>query len=175
MAALLLAATLTPPFGEAEATAVSATGSELELDVTVGIETGAEIVLAQPYGPDRATFGAGVPMSHLGGGVWGVRVTLPRRADMRIGFEIIDGGIRERSEVRTLVELGADPAVFRDAAPGDATGGGASQGTPWGWLVLGAGSALAAVAALVFAAARRPDGEAGTGGAGASATPSGEG
>ncbi len=151
LAVVLLSVALTPPFGEAEATAVSATGSEVDVDVVVGIETGAEIVLAQPYGPDRAAFGAGVPMSNLGDGAWGARLTLPRRADMRIGFEILDGAVTERSEVHTLVELGVDPTVLRDATPAVPGDAGGRSGTPWGWLALAAITAVLAVVALVLA------------------------
>ncbi len=123
--------------------------------MVVRIDTGTEIVLAQPYGPDRAVFGAAIPLSNLGDGRWGARLTLPRRADMRLGFEILDGGITERSEVHTLVELGVDPTVFRDPTPAATGDAGVRRPTPWGWLALAATTAVLAVATLVLALGRR--------------------
>ncbi len=149
--AVLVTLPLVPPFGVAEATAVSSTDSMVTLDVRLEILVGAQVVVVQPYGPDRRPLDPR-PMSDLGDGIWGAVLELPRRSDIRLGFEILDGGVRERSDVHTLVELGVDPAVFREPLPdpesSDETPAGRSS--RFGWLALAAGAgALALLAFLV--------------------------
>jgi hypothetical protein len=141
---------LAPPFGEAEARAVAATGSTLTLEVTVEVLVGTQIVLVQPYGIDGAAL-APVPLSSLGGGSWGTLVDVPRDSGIRLGFEVLDGGSRERSAVHTLVELGVDPAVFRDPLPAAAepTTAPPSPGRRWGWLAVGVVTGIAAVGLAV--------------------------
>lgn len=114
--ALVFVLPLPPPFGEADATAVRSTESTLTLEVRVDVVGGARVVLVQPYGPDRTPLDPR-PLAALSDGTWGAVLDVPRRADIRLGFEILDGGSTKRSDVHTLIELGVDPAVFAEPAP----------------------------------------------------------
>ena len=156
MLAVLFALPLAPPFVLAEATAVSATESTLTLEVRAQVLAGTQVVVVQPYGPDRTPLDPR-PMSDLGEGVWAAVLEVPRRSDIRLGFEILDGGVREHSEVHTLIELGVDPAVFRDPAPDPVPGGAEPVGrsTGFGWLALGTGAAALAIVTLLFAFSRK--------------------
>ncbi len=104
-------------------------------------------------------------MSDLGDGTWGVVIEVARRSDVRLGFELLDGGVRERSSVHTLVELGVDPGVFRDPAPDPepAVDTPRRRSPALGWLALAAGAAALAVVVYGFGVPGRratPAGEA---------------
>lgn len=136
---LLLSVTLAPPFGEASANAVATSGNLLTLEVTVEVEQGTDIVLLQPYGPDGLPL-LPVAMSPLGDGAWGTITDIPRLAEMKLGFEIVQGDEKVRSAVHSLIELGVNPAVFQDVT--DA----AEEEEPapwrrWGWVALATGAA----------------------------------
>ena len=150
--AIVLGLPLGPPFGEAELTAVSSTQSTLTLEARVEVLTGTQIVLVQPYDSAGQPMDPR-PMSDLGDGRWAAVLEVPRRSDISIGFEILDGGLTVRSEVHSLVELGVDAAVFRDPAPDPIDEEEQTSRDPaLAWLALAAG---AAAVALVLLAGRR--------------------
>ncbi|MFQ5554770.1 MAG: hypothetical protein ACE5GC_05300 [Acidimicrobiia bacterium] len=158
IATLLVSVVLAAPFGRAEASAVGVADGALTLDVRVEVLTPAGIVVAQPYDQNREPLGAPVPLSRLDGDLWGALVVVPLRSEMRIGFEIIDGSVTERSQVRTLVELGVDPAVFRETdVPPPIVPRPARSATPWGWIAAITGLAALALGFFALSPLRKVD------------------
>ncbi len=85
--AILLSVTLTPPFGEAEARALTVTGA-ITIDVSVEVEGTPTTVIARITGlagelPPQA-------LVDRGGGIWGTIIRLTGREDVFIAFEYID-------------------------------------------------------------------------------------
>lgn len=152
---LLLSVTLAPPFGEAEATAVSWTDATVVLDVRVEVDGIAEVVLVQPYGLDSQPLDA-LPMSLLDDGTWGTLAEMPRVSGVRLGFEVFAGTSREQSTIHSLVELGVDPSVFvgADVPPPQIV---ETSSPSWVWLGLAIGAGLVAVVLLVFWVRRKPE------------------
>ncbi|MCP3973359.1 MAG: hypothetical protein GY720_02565 [bacterium] len=110
--ALLLSVTLSPPFGEASATLIGFTPSEVTFEVMVEVLDPAAIVLMR--GEDIAGNEIEpVALISRGDGKWGAVVVLPARSDLRIVFESIpERGGSTLSEASSLVDLGIDPDVL---------------------------------------------------------------
>ncbi len=113
--AILLSVTLTPPFGEAEARALTVTGA-ITIDVSVEVEGAPTTVIARITGlagelPPQA-------LVERGGGIWGTIIRLTGREDVLIAFEYIDAdGTTTISDSSRLTELGVDPAVIAPNLP----------------------------------------------------------
>ncbi len=113
--AILLSVTLTPPFGEAEARALTVTGA-ITIDVSVEVEGTPTTVIARITGlagelPPQA-------LVERGGGIWGTIIRLTGREDVLIAFEYIDAdGTTTISDSSRLTELGVDPAVIAPSLP----------------------------------------------------------
>ncbi len=113
--AILLSVTLTPPFGEAEARALTVTGA-ITIDVSVKVEGTPTTVIARITGlagelPPQA-------LVDRGGGIWGTIIRLTGREDVLIAFEYIDAdGTTTISSSSKLTALGVDPAVIAPSLP----------------------------------------------------------
>ncbi len=113
--AILLSVTLTPPFGEAEARALTVTGA-ITIDLSVEVEGTPTTVIARITGlagelPPQA-------LVERGGGIWGTIIRLTEREDVLIAFEYIDAdGTTTISDSSRLTELGVDPAVIAPNLP----------------------------------------------------------
>lgn len=113
--AIVLAVTLTPPFGEAEARALTVTGG-ITIDVSVEVEGTPTTVIARITGlagelPPQA-------LVDRGGGIWGTIIQLTGREDVLIAFEYIDAdGTTVISSSSKLTALGVDPAVIAPNLP----------------------------------------------------------
>ena len=158
---LLLLLPLSPPFGEASATASSAEdGLRLEVAVEVTGTPVAVVVRGVAAGEEELP---PVALSDRGDGVWQGIVDLPVVENILLGFEFIPGrGEVKVSELNLLTDLGVDRAVFEAVVP--PSGFGASddeplspQGQRWGWLGLGAGAAALFLLALWALDSHRSD------------------
>ncbi len=113
--AILLSVTLTPPFGEAKARALTVT-DPITIDVSVEVEGTPTTVIARITGlagelPPQA-------LVERGGGIWGTIIRLTEREDVLIAFEYIDAdGTTTISDSSRLTELGVDPAVIAPNLP----------------------------------------------------------
>jgi len=113
--AILLSVTLTPPFGEAEARALTVT-DPITIDVSVEVEGTPTTVIARITGlagelPPQA-------LVERGGGIWGTIIRLTEREDVLIAFEYIDAdGTTTISDSSRLTALGVDPAVIAPNLP----------------------------------------------------------
>jgi hypothetical protein len=145
--ALLAAATLSPPFGEASAIAVE-DGSYLAVTVTVTVDAGFAadylvVHVLNPDGQETFTLGETSPGVHVG------TFTI-QPFNRALVFEVGKEGEFELSETVSLVDLGVDVDLLQTTfePPGPATGT-----REWGWLALAAG-ALAAAVALAWSSRR---------------------
>lgn len=151
---LLLLLPLTPPFGEATATATSIEDGRLRLEVSVEVGGSPVAVLVRGIGDGEAELPP-VALANRGDGNWEGIVELPVVANILVGFEYIPTrGEATVSGLHTLTELGVDRAVFDlQRMP---TGFGDDDGEPlvssesrrWGWLGLAAGAAALTLLAL---------------------------
>lgn len=138
---LLLSVVLSPPFGAAEATAVSTTGG-LTFEVSVEVNAPATAVLVRPVG--LGTELPPVALADLGDGRWVGVVELTTVENIQVAFELIPTiGPSTVSEVHTLTELGVDRAVFERSASTTGTDADddAEENRQWVWLALAAGAA----------------------------------
>ncbi len=148
---ILLLIPLSPPFGEATATATSLDGG-LQLDVSVEVRGDPVAVIVRGVAPGDSELPP-VALADRGNGRWEGIVTLPVVENIVIGFESIpQQGPAIVSELHTLTELGVDSAIFRLDNP--ETGFGEEEdplvtpeGARWGWLGLAAGTAALALIA----------------------------
>lgn len=142
LAFLFLAVTLSPPFGEAEATALTIR-PDFTFEIYVEVSGAPDTVLARFIGLGGEL--DPVVMSDLGGERYGAVVGLTRAENLTVGFEAIrdDGSIL--SDVTTLQELGIDQAVF--ASP-EATPVTDDPGPSYVWLLVGAAAAALALVLL---------------------------
>lgn len=111
LAAVLLAVTLAPPFGGAEARAVEP-GRGIVVELTVEVSGSPAAVLA------RATSLAGelppVALAEVEPGRWQGLLDLDGVEDLLVAFEAIDvDGSSTISSAARLSDLGVDPAIFR--------------------------------------------------------------
>ena len=166
-ATLLLAfsVTLAPPFGDAEATAltVNADGSAV-LEVTVEVSGAPAAVLVRGVGiVDELP---PVALAPRGDGTYGGLVQLNTTAGVLLGFEYLPagGGAGVVTELFTLVDLGVDPAVLAGvigvapesgatstvAAPSDEAAEAPVSGgdRSWAWLAIASGAAFLVLLAL---------------------------
>ena len=151
---LLLLLPLTPPFGEATASATSIDDGRLRLEVSVEVAGSPVAVLVRGIGDGEAELPP-VALANRGDGNWEGIVELPVVANIRVGFEFIPArGEATVSELHNLTELGVGRAVFDlQRIP---TGFGDDEGEPlvstegrrWGWLGLAAGAAALTLLAL---------------------------
>ena len=147
---LFLLTQLSPPFGEATATA-TAVDDGLRLEVSVEVEGSPVAVVVRGIGSGNAELPP-VALGNKGDGLWAGIVALPIIENIRIGFEIIpEQGPAVVSELHTLTDLGVDRAIFAldDVATGlgDESSLVTDEGRRWGWL----GLAAAAVALMLVA------------------------
>ncbi len=142
--ALLLSVVLSPPFGVAEATAVSTTGG-LTLEVMVEVNATATAVLVRPVG--QGTELPPVALTDQGDGTWAGIVELTTVENIQVAFELIpSSGPSTVSETHTLTELGVDRALFESSPVGSASDAedddeDAAANRQWVWLALAAGAA----------------------------------
>ena len=148
--AMLAAVTLSPPFGEASATAVE-DGSYIAVTVTVAIDPGYEaeftvVHVLNPDGQETFTLGEASPGVHVG-----TFTILP--FNRALVFEVGREGESQLSKTVSLVDLGVDVDLLQTTfAPSGSPATGARE---WGWLALGT-AALAAAAVLAWWAWPRP-------------------
>ena len=140
--ALLLSVVLSPPFGVAEATAVSTTGG-LTLEVTVEVSAPATSVLVRPVG--QGTELPPVALTDQGDGTWAGIVELTTVENISVAFELVpSSGPSTVSEVHTLTELGVDQAIFESpqtVSTADEEDEDDVANRQWVWLALAAGAA----------------------------------
>jgi hypothetical protein len=143
--AILLSVTLQPPFGEAEATALKATGI-LTIDFSVEVEGEPTAVLVRMVG-----LAGELPTLALvdrGGGTWGNIARLTGLEDIQVSFEYIEAdGTSTISQSSRLTALGVDPAVI---APGVPTKPPPEPAGIDPWLVAALAAGLAAVVLLMW-------------------------
>lgn len=165
LGALLLLIQLSPPFGEATATA-TAVNDGLRLEVSVEVDGSPVAVVVRGVGTGNAELPP-VALGDKGGGRWAGIVELPIVENIRMGFEIIpQQGPAVVSELHTLTELGVDRAIFGlDDVPtglGEESPLVTEEGRRWGWLALAAGAGalmlIALWAAGVFGGSSTGDG-----------------
>ncbi|MGI9585619.1 MAG: hypothetical protein ACR2N7_08525 [Acidimicrobiia bacterium] len=142
----LLAVTLAPPFGVAEAAAVS-DADGLTVEVSVELTRSTDVVLVRPFSSFEE-----LPPTALrdrGDGTWGGLVVLPTADNWSIVFELIDpDGSTVRSDTTDLIEMGVDPVVVA-GEPTTPIPRETINATTW-WLVGAVLLALAAIGALVW-------------------------
>ncbi len=163
LVALLLMLPLSPPFGEASASATSADG-ELRLDVSVEVDAAPVAVLVRGVGPGRLELPP-VALAEREDGRWEGIVEVPIVENILMGFEIIPAqGPATVSELHTLTDLGVDSAIFTINRPD--TGFGEDddplvtpEGARWGWLGVAAGAAALTLLALWTVGSVRSRGE----------------
>jgi hypothetical protein len=163
LVALLLMLPLSPPFGEASASATSADG-ELRLDVSVEIDAAPVAVLVRGVGPGALELPP-VALAERESGRWEGIVEVPIVENILMGFEIIPAqGPATVSELHTLTDLGVDSAIFTINRPD--TGFGEDddplvtpEGARWGWLGVAAGAAALTLLALWTVGSVRSKGE----------------
>ncbi len=151
LVALILLLPLSPPFGEATATASSADGG-LWIEVSVEVSGSPVAVVVRGMGPGGSELPP-VALADRGDGRWEGVVSLPVIENILIGFESIPAqGPTQISEFNTLTELGVDRAVFSFDNPDtgfaeDDDSLVTPEGARWGWLGIAAGAgALALIA-----------------------------
>lgn len=146
IAAILFLLPLSPPFGEATATATSVEDG-LRLEVSVEVEGSPVAVVVRGVGSGLAELPP-VALASKGDGVWAGIVEVPIVENILLGFESIPTrGPATVSELHTLTELGVDSAVFEVDRPVTEFGADdddplvTAEGRRWGWLGLAAGAA----------------------------------
>ncbi len=137
--AIVAVVTLSPPFGEASATAVE-DGGYLAVTVTVDLDPGYAadylvVHLLNPDGQESFTLGQAA-----GGQYVGTFTILPYNRALR--FEVGQSEEFTLSETVSLIDLGVDAdqlqTTFKPPGP-------TSDTSKWGWLALGAGTLAGAV------------------------------
>lgn len=164
LVALLLMLPLSPPFGEATATATSADGG-LRLDVSVEVDAAPVAVVVRGVAPGKIELPP-VALAEREDGRWEGIVEIPIIENILMGFEIIPAqGPATVSELHTLTDLGVDSAIFTMNRPD--TGFGEDdddslvtpEGARWGWLGIAAGAAALTLLALWTVGSVRSKGE----------------
>jgi hypothetical protein len=153
LAAVLLAVTLSPPFGEAEARALTIR-PDFTFEVYVEVSGAPTTVLARLVGLGGEL--DPVLMSDLGDGRYGAVVELTRAENLSVGFEVIREGQSILSELATLEELGIDPAVFTSP---EATPVADDPSPSYAWLLVAVAAAILALLLLgiwTFGGSKRP-------------------
>jgi hypothetical protein len=142
---ILAAVTLSPPFGEASASAVE-DGSDLAVTVTLAVDAGfaADYVVVHVLnadGQETFTLGESSPGVHAG------TFTI-QPFNRALAFEVGKEGESRLSRTVSLVDLGVDVELLQTTfAPS-----GSTTGTRrWGWLALGTAALAAAVLLAWFA------------------------
>lgn len=145
--ALLLAVTLSPPFGEASARLIGFTPTDVTVEVSVAVTESAALVLMRGEDVSGQELDP-VALLQREDGTWGAVVELPARPDLLVAFELIpQRGASTLSDASSLVELGIDserltlvdrpdPVEETTSRPGIA------------WIIVAAGAALAALVLL---------------------------
>lgn len=147
--AMLLAVTLSPPFGAASADLIGFTPQVVTVEVSVEIVQPAALVLMR--GEDVAgTELQPVALLRREDGTWGAVVELPARRDIRIVFELIpERGASVLSEPSGLIDLGISSERLTLVDPPEIVEGSSSvDGLPW--IILGALAAFAALGLLLL-------------------------
>lgn len=144
--AILLAVTLSPPFGEAQAHSLGAPSART-FDVTVQVEGEPAAVIA------RITGLAGeldpVALVPRGGGAYGQAIKLTVWEDVLISFEYIAAdGETTISAPSSLSALGVDPELLGVSAPASEPAAEEPGVDPW--LLAGVAAALGVVVLLAF-------------------------
>ena len=165
LAALLFVLPLSPPFGEATATATSVDDGRLRLDVSVEVDASPVAVLVRGV----ASGGIELPpvaLADRGDGRWEGIVEIPIIDNILMGFEIVPGqGPVTLSELHTLTELGVDSAIFTINRPDTGFGEDVDdplvtpEGARWGWLGVAAGAGALTLLALWTVGSFRAKGE----------------
>ncbi|GMQ97915.1 MAG: hypothetical protein BMS9Abin17_0418 [Acidimicrobiia bacterium] len=144
--ALVALILLPPPFGEAEAGAVSLDGG-LTIEVVVEVDGPFTVVLAQPF----SSFEQLPPtaLADLGDGSWGGFVKLPTAENWNLVFDAIESdGTTARSGSANLIELGVDKVIVTGEPEESPDSGGFWTGSIW--LVLAIVLLLASLGALAW-------------------------
>lgn len=158
-AAFLLLLPLSPPFGEASATA-SSLDDGLWIDVSVEVSGSPVAVLVRGVGPGGSELPP-VALADRGDGRWEGIVQIPVIENILIGFESIPTrGPAQVSELHTLTQLGVDNAVFSFDNPDTVFEDPdeslvTPEGARWGWMGVAAGAAALALLAFWAIESRR--------------------
>lgn len=136
---VLAAVLLSPPFGEAAATAEPGPGDGMTVRVSVVVDDDPTVVVARlVFADGAATAVALVPGE---GGAWTGSARVARRENARVAFEAIDAdGSSTASAPTTLTALGAAAAVVSPRPPAPEPSPEPGR-VPWGWLGLVTGAA----------------------------------
>ncbi len=154
--AVIATITLSAPFGDASAGAVSLEGG-MTIEVTVQVDRSFDVVLARPF----SSFEELPPtvLSDLGNGAWGGFVELPTAENWSLVFEGFESdGTVSRSDTADLLALGVDRVLISAVPVAPTRGGGLSRSSLWlaAAVVLILGS-LAALAWWTFAGGEGAD------------------
>ncbi|MGH9168308.1 MAG: hypothetical protein ACRD02_10850 [Acidimicrobiia bacterium] len=144
--ALLASITLSPPFGEATASARPLPEGRLEIEIEIEVDGRPTTVVAHlmnPGGEARA-----VALAPRGPGRFGGMAEIDP-VNLAVVFEALYlHGVSELSEATTLQAMGVDFEALRPSLPAQTSGRGLSPATKqWGW----AGVAFGAVALALLA------------------------
>lgn len=134
--------TLSPPFAEAEARALTIR-PDFTFEVFVEVSGESSTVLARFVGVAGEL--EPVLMADLGDGRYGAVVELTRAENLTVGFELIRDGQTILSDLTTLEELGIDPAVFTSPEATPVTD---DPGPSPVWLFVAVGAAILALVLL---------------------------
>lgn len=146
MLALIALVTLTAPFGDATASAVSLDDG-MTVEITVEVDRPMEVVIARPF----SSFEELPPtaLSDLGDGSWGGFVVLPSQENWSLLFDAFEtDGTTFRSDTTDLLAMGVDKVLIlgEPAAP---VGGRALTSTTW-WLIAAVVLVLGSLGALTW-------------------------
>lgn len=144
IALILLAVTLSPPFGEAEARAVQADAT-LVLEVFVEVSGGPNAVLVRGVGIAGEL--EPTALTKAESGRWEGIVTIVGIENIRLAFEALyPDGRSVISDASRLIQLGVDPVVFGAPPPRSNSSSDVSSLDPWLLVAIAAG--LLAVALI---------------------------
>ncbi len=147
--AIIVAATLSPPFGDVSGGAVSLEDG-LVVEIVIEVDRPFNVVLARPFSSFEEL--SPTALSNLGDGSWGGFVEFPSAENWSLVFDGFESdGSTFRSDTTDLLSMGVDRVLIGDEPVSPAKSSGISRSSLWliGALLLAVGS-LAVLAWWTF-------------------------